>query len=236
MSPSYLQRCKLYLSSHTLPQIKPTTLTLRRPKPKKIYRCDCTRLCKDPNGAIVSERTWFRHAEYRDNDATRRRSERERERELRLRDSIEPADQDAVPSTGSNKRRRLDHVSGVCTSVVGISEVDFPKVDPITDVETAANEGDAVSPATGSQARADEDSGNCQDLVNECDALDSAKESDDLDSAEESDDLDLADEQDHFVADRLSMTDEVDMDLEGPGDNDTSPIGLQLYFQLEPRN
>jgi len=65
--------------SHTPLQAKPTAPTRRQLKPKKVHRCDCTHLCKEPDGRVVSERTWFRHAEYRAADECQRRHECEGE-------------------------------------------------------------------------------------------------------------------------------------------------------------
>lgn len=88
------------------------------PQPTKVYRCNCTQLCKDPNGVIVSRRTWYRHAEHRDSDEAERHR---REREPPPRASVEPANQaethsthspeSMLPGSESNKRRRLEDVS-----------------------------------------------------------------------------------------------------------------------------
>ena len=95
--------------SRTLAYTKAIVPAPRRPKSTKVYRCNCTRMCKDPNGVIVSERTWYRHAEHRGNDEFRRRDE--------LRALVEPANRTETrspecifPGSESNKRRRLEDV------------------------------------------------------------------------------------------------------------------------------
>jgi hypothetical protein len=70
--PAPFVPCFVRLSgSHT--QATPITSKQRRNRPTKTYRCDCTYLCDGPEGKVVSERTWFRHSEYRAKDKAQRK-------------------------------------------------------------------------------------------------------------------------------------------------------------------
>ena len=119
---------------------------------------------------MVSERTWFRHAEHRADDRARRKRERNADRVL-----VETYLQECVvPGAGSPKRRRLDHASSDFQDPADEQD-DVDPIDEQGGADTVTDKQDGVDLAgelSGADLADEQDGFGGADAFNEIDGMD----------------------------------------------------------------